>query len=211
MSLENITIGPIGTCPKCGAGILSCACGAPKKPKLFDFNTLTLPDQNIVAHYLGPMWRMRAPNVVIDSQEKGVYIYRWHIHPRTEAPGQYLHIQTSSDPERPLHDHPWDNMSCILSGGYDEIVQMQPPLGDVEIKQVRAGDTVFRRAEFAHRLILPDGIPYTISLFTMGMRRRMWGFWIDGTWFEYEKCVIHDPVNNHAYFKYPLGTEEAAA
>ncbi len=204
---DQLVLPTMSKCPKCGYGILSCTCpvmfrGREVK-KWFDFNMLTVADQDIAAHYLGPAWRVRPPDVVIDSHHSGPYLYRWHIHPRCEAPGQYLHIQVSSDPERPLHDHPWDNMSCILSGGYDEVVQMEPPFGDVTIRPARVGTTVFRRAEFAHRLVLPEGIPYTMSLFTMGQRRRMWGFWIDGTWYEYEKCVVTDAVTGAKYFKDP--------
>jgi len=202
-------------CTKCGHQTLACRCPGPdlsshrRKLKHFDFNRLTVGDRAIVARYLGPVWFQRAPDVVIDSDHNGPYLWRWHIQPRTDQPGQYLHIQTSSDPERPLHDHPCDNMSCILSGGYDEIVQMEPPFGEVRVQPARVGTTVFRRAEFAHRLVLPEEIPYTISLFTMGQRRRLWGFWIDGTWYEFEKCTRRDPQSQQVFFKDPTTTEAA--
>lgn len=215
MTERLITIGAIASCPWCGLSPMICAC-KPLQPgqvrhKSFEWGRMTHKDQSLMARYLGPGWRMRPPDLIINSHHAGEYLWRWHIHTRADLPGQYLHIQTSSDPERPLHDHPWDNMSCILSGGYDEVSQMQPPHGDVQVREVRAGDTVFRRAEFAHRLILPESIPYTISLFTMGRRRREWGFWIDGTWHKYTDCLTYDASTQQTFFKYPPGTEAPAA
>jgi hypothetical protein len=63
---------------------------------------------------------LRYPDLVIAPDGKP-YLYRWHVFPQNAAAGVYFHIQVQSDPERPLHDHPWDNTSVILSGGYDEL------------------------------------------------------------------------------------------
>jgi len=164
---------------------------------------MTPYDQRLVLHRLGSF---RAPDLVIDNDHGGdPYLYRWHIMPRNDMGGVYLHIQTASDPERPLHDHPWDNMSVILAGGYDEIAQPAPPYGDVTIRQLRPGSCMMRSAEVAHRLILPEGIKYSISQFTMGARRREWGFWIDGKWYPYQECTR--TANFRTVFRYPPGTE----
>jgi hypothetical protein len=127
------------------------------------------------------------------------YLYRWHVIPRNDTGNVYFHIQVRSDPERPLHDHPWDNTSVILAGGYDE-EYCSPDLfyRAPRVRQLRTGDMVFRRAEEAHRLILPPEIPYTMTLFTTGPKRRIWGFhypdgWVPNT----AVCVEEGNVSYH--------------
>lgn len=147
------------------------------------------------------------PDLVIAPDGREPYLYRWHVIPRNKEANVYLHLQVQSDPERPLHDHPWDNQSVILSGGYNELVQSDPPFSPEWIRVARKGMTVARKAEEAHRLILPEGVPYTLTLFTTGPVRRLWGFWIPNhggkaVWFSHEEClhleggksVFRDPV-----------------
>jgi hypothetical protein len=121
--------------------------------------------------------------------ENGVpYLHRWHLIPRMKVGNLYLHIQVGSDPQRPLHDHPWDNMTNILRGGYDEIWEPLPWLHvgygtpRATTRQLRQGDVVFRKAGEAHRLLLPEGTPYTMTLFFTGPVVREWGFWFKDGW-----------------------------
>ena len=115
------------------------------------------------------------------------YIYRWYVVPRRLVGANiYLHLQVADDPERPMHDHPWDNQSVILAGGYVEDYWKYPPAtGTKGQRIVKAGDVVHRKADEAHRLkLLTDaaGLPdpgYTISLFSTGPVVREWGFWTD--------------------------------
>lgn len=121
------------------------------------------------------------------------YLYRWHIIPYSrEHGGCFLHLQVKSDPERPLHDHPWDNQSVILVGGYDEVMHCRlsgrPGYSRYTMYR-RVGDVVQRKAEDAHRLILPPDVPYTITLFSMGPKRRSWGFWYPDGWHDNEQHV----------------------
>lgn len=125
--------------------------------------------------------RLYEPDVVI-APDGEPYLYRWHVIPRNDFGNVYLHVQVASDPERPLHDHPWDNQSVILSGGYDEIVWSRPPHGSTWLRHTQKGDVIQRRAHEAHRLILPRSIPYTMTLFTTGPVLGKWGFWCDGGW-----------------------------
>lgn len=122
------------------------------------------------------------------------YLYRWHIIPRNEKANVYLHIQVASDPERPLHDHPWENTSVILSGGYDEVWDPTPwdRLNDNrDVRKLRAGDVVHRKATEAHRLILPPEIPYTMTIFSTGPVLRPWGFWFPDGWRD-SRTVLHN-------------------
>lgn len=141
---------------------------------------LTRDDRAIARHMMmDEMWRL--PDLVI-APDGEAYIYRWHL-VKTPQACCYFHIQVASDPERPLHDHPWDNTSVILAGGYDEII-WEP--GCQEITWYRKpGDVIHRKATDAHRLILPAGVPYTMSLFSTGPKVREWGFWYPDGWRPY--------------------------
>ncbi len=149
---------------------------------------------------------VREPDLTIAPDGGGAYLHRWHIVPRNPHANVYLHLQVQSDPERPLHDHPWDNQSVILAGGYDEVIEDHPPSGPRRIRKVRAGQVWTRRAEAAHRLILPEGIPYTLTLFSTGSSIRDWGFWIENhsstpKWFSHTECLTH--VDGRSVFHYP--------
>lgn len=153
----------------------------------FDPTRLSPEDRELASSILHGKGNFSAPDLVIAPNRKP-YLYRWHIvHKQTKA-NVYLHIQVASDPERPLHDHPWDNTSVILSGGYDEMWSPQPwldehhPSREPYVRQLRARDMIHRRASEAHRLILPSHLGYTMSLFSTGPRIREWGFWFPDRW-----------------------------
>lgn len=138
---------------------------------------------DIIQSFIGDIYRK--PDLVI-APNGTPYLYRWHLLPRNDLANAYLHLQVADDPERPLHDHPYDNQSVILAGGYEEVFDRTPTRGWgdrlAKVRQVRAGATVHRKAEEAHRLRLLPGEPYAITLFTTGPRRREWGFWLEGGW-----------------------------
>lgn len=140
------------------------------------------------------------------------YLYRWHVVPRNEEANVYFHIQVLDDPERPLHDHPWDNTSYILSGGYDELIFYPefwkghggcgPDRPSLELR--RAPEVIHRKAETAHRLLLAPGQDYTMTLFTTGPKRRAWGFWTeDGRWLD-QKTVIENRPDGTSVYSGPL-------
>lgn len=162
------------------------------------FHLLSEDDFSKAVSIVGGWDRLAHPDVVI-APDGEPYIYRWHVIPRNAAGANvYFHIQVASDPERPLHDHPWDNVSHILAGGYDEVYQGEPPWSHARTIERRVGDVILRKAEVAHRLILPEDVPYTMTLFTTGPVRRAWGFWINNhrgipTWVEHEKCIVLQP------------------
>ena len=130
---------------------------------------------------------------LVIAPEGEPYLYRWHLVPRNDFANVYLHLQVLSDPMRPLHDHPWDNQSVILSGGYDEIYDPAPFRDWEDVgpwkRSFRKGDVVTRSAETAHRLILPPDIPYALTMFTTGPKRREWGFWYPDGWHHNKRHV----------------------
>lgn len=110
-----------------------------------------------------------------------LYMRRWRLGPDW-LPGLRVHHIALSDQDRELHDHPFDFVSFIVSGGYIE----HTPQGRFVRKP---GDFVVRRAEDTHRIELrkqalryEDGkcvekieVPaWTIVL--RGPYRRDWGF-----------------------------------
>jgi hypothetical protein len=148
---------------------------------------LSANDWDLLGNIIGNP--LRYPDLVI-APDGVPYLYRWHVFPQNPAAGVYFHIQVQSDPERPLHDHPWDNTSVILSGGYNELWCSDPEIAqhgelrqqDYPMRSLHAGETVFRKAEEAHRLILPPEFTHTMTLFTCGAKRREWGFWYPDGW-----------------------------
>lgn len=84
-----------------------------------------------------------------------------------------VHHILRADKDRHKHDHPADNRSIVLKKEYDE--------EDVfdNVKTVKAGQTVLRRAETFHRIVwVPDGGVWTIWF--MAEKRNDWGFLVDG-------------------------------
>lgn len=180
------------------------------------FEFLKLEDRILLRTLAGPApgirdagRSIRKPDLII-APDGTPYIYRWHLIPRNEVGANvYLHLQVADDPERPLHDHPWDNQSVILAGGYLEIYAHCYEGNDARwanqhVRQCRSGRVIQRRAEEAHRLFLLDDCPYTISLFTTGPVVRDWGFWFDHPqrWISHGE-VITETADGRSIFKEP--------
>ncbi len=115
----------------------------------------------------------REPDFVIGGAERP-YMLRWFLIPRNEVFNLYYHRILRDDDDRALHDHPWPSFSVMILGQLREIT----PEGS---RVIRAGDTVFRGAEFAHRLELIDGQPAE-TLFITGPKVRDWGFHCPKGW-----------------------------
>lgn len=96
------------------------------------------------------------------------YLRRWWVVPRNPLCNVYLHEINKSDDDRAFHDHPWDNRTLILHGGYIE----HTPAGSIVRK---AGDVIDRTAESLHRLEVIPG-QRAITLFMTGPAVREWGF-----------------------------------
>lgn len=119
----------------------------------------------------------RSPDFVIGDD----YLRRWWIIPRSEGTNVYLHEILHSDDDRALHDHPWDNTSFLLEGGYIEHT--------AEGSFVRqAGSIVSRKATDAHRLEVSEG-GRAISLFITGPKLREWGFHCPRGWRHWTEFV----------------------
>lgn len=168
----------------------------------FDWNCLTIDDRYLAAEILGSPDVMRQPDLCI-APDGYPYLWRWWVIPKNRFANIYLHVQVADDPERPLHDHPWHNQSVILSGGYVEKIQAYPPAGPCFTHMRSRGETIHRKAHEAHRLFLPERIPYTMTLFTTGPKCHDWGFWHDNIFTPHKECV-EDLPDGRSLFKEEL-------
>lgn len=166
----------------------------------FDPSILTPEDRELAEGYLKAPhgitpYRLFDPDETIQTAGRD-YLHRWYITPKDAHGLTYFHIQVADDDDRGLHDHPWDNMSVILAGGYEETLNKVPGIfgpqassEDFSETFIREpGDVIFRQAHWAHRLALPAGVPYTMTLFSTGPRNREWGFWINGRWVDWQEA-----------------------
>jgi len=131
----------------------------------------------------------RPPDFVIGGAENP-YLLRWHIVPREKDTIKvYLHNQLRDDDDRAMHDHPSDNVSMIIKGGYRELT----PMGEY----LRGpGDIITRRGPELHRLVLHrrgDRPVPSWSLFIMGATYREWGFQCGDRWVHWKEFC--DPGN----------------
>jgi hypothetical protein len=155
----------------------------------FDWNMLSNNDQHMAMQFLRGF---REPDLII-APDGNPYLYRWHITNHEEKSAKvFLHVQVSDDPERPLHDHPWDNVTVMLAGVYHEIMSMSegPPSPGSTTTFIRAkGDVIHRKACWPHRLLLPNGWKYAMTLFTVGPKIRGWGFWLENGWVPFNEVI----------------------
>lgn len=115
-------------------------------------------------------------------------LQRWFVVPRNPFNNVYLHRFLRSDDDRALHDHPWDNRSWVLSGGYREHLQD----GSVVLRS--EGDVIDRRAIEAHRVELID-VP-AVTLFFTGPVIRNWGFYCPKGWVVWRDFVAIEEGGN---------------
>jgi hypothetical protein len=73
-----------------------------------------------------------------------------------------------------MHDHPWNFISIILKGGYYEETKTYK-------KWFSVGSILKRKAEFYHKVILPEG-KTCLSLVFAGPKKREWGFDCSNKW-----------------------------
>ncbi len=158
-------------------------------------------DWEIFTTFLGGA---RKPDKTI-SPDGDPYLYRWHVTPEHGPANVYLHVQVASDPRIEKHDHPWDNTTVMLAGTYEEELDQDPegrhpysPNGFFGGRYKRkAGDMIFRKAEWSHRLILTS--PYAMTLFTTGPKIRDWGYWFPDGWHHNKRHNVL--VNGVAIFR----------
>lgn len=155
------------------------------------------------------MWSFsRAPDLRLGPATKP-YLRRWHLL-KTKWFSIYLHNISASDPGDHIHDHPADNLTIVLRGGYVEWRVWGINPHPVEIKRADGGSTAeiavdafhavksfvtgvhFRRAEEMHHITAVR--PNTWTLWVRFKDRREWGFWLaEGFFIPWRDYVSADP------------------
>lgn len=105
------------------------------------------------------------------------YLNRGYIF-RSKYFGLFIHQFLASDPDHP-HDHPWANLSFILSGGYHEfnVDETSKWRGRWHLK--------FRQAQLFHRISIgPHSSGSSWTLFAHLKRTRKWGFLTNEGWMD---------------------------
>jgi len=154
-------------------------------------------------------WRFsRAPDFVIgtgaspkgNAEADRPYLRRWWLLPRNRLFNIYLHHFLRSDDDRALHDHPWPNVSILLTGSYVEVLPATParPNGALLTTRLRQRFAVVARGpRAAHRVsLLRDEMGRerpVWTLFITGPKVRDWGFWCPRGWVPWQRFT--DPAN----------------
>lgn len=127
------------------------------------------PDVLIGVNYLARWWLIKN----VRDQDTGDQFSLKKYHRTSKWFNSYLHCVRSNDDDRALHDHPWLNISIIISGTYREVLADRTRLR-------KPGDIVFRFGSTAHRLEVVEGPVW--SLFITGPKYREWGFRCPNGW-----------------------------
>lgn len=136
----------------------------------------------------------REPDFIIEDSED-VYLRRWWIIPRNKLFNIYLHHFWKSDDDRALHDHPWANISILLSGSYLEhlpngVVKLRKPWRPWSFWRIP-----MRFPTSSHRVALIDG-KRVWTLFLTGPKVRTWGFHCPRGWIPWTEFVDQRPGGN---------------
>ena len=115
---------------------------------------------------------------VIPRGDKQPYLERKFLF-RSRFLTVYLHRFVAPDVGVDPHDHPWPFLSVVLSGAYSELVYDHLNLRAAPRNvHRRAGDVIYRPAEWTHRIVDITAPGDTITLVICGPRRYHWGFWV---------------------------------
>jgi len=114
------------------------------------------------------------------------YMLRWWVIPRNPIFNIYLHKILHDDDDSALHDHPWASLSFMVEG---ELVEHYKAIdSDCARKRIlKAGQWVYRKAKFAHRLQLKSD--QCVTVFITGPKIRDWGFHCPKGWVPWRDFV----------------------
>lgn len=129
----------------------------------------------------------RGPDFVIGTAGDP-YMLRWWWLPRNRFFNVYVHCVLKDDDDRALHDHPWASLSLMVENGLMEVYLDRS--GQTRVRWIEAGQWVFRRARFAHRLVV-RGAP-AVTIFIAGPTVRRWGFHCPKGWVHWKDFVATD-------------------
>lgn len=149
-----------------------------------------------IANWLVKRSRRREPDFVIHRDGEPCLL-RWRILPSNWLGNIYVHRIVGPDPDTVLHDHPWFWASYIVKGMYAEITDRPQRLDSQQNTETgewitvhEAGSLRVRSPWFAHRLVPLREEVWTV--FVVGPRLRVWGFYTPGGWRPWREYVRPD-------------------
>lgn len=141
----------------------------------------------------------------VPHPDGGLYLRRFFLSPRWFPIRVFLHCFYTPDPDRHLHDHPWDFWTLPLTSYEEEL----PENADGRrFRMVSRRRLHFRSADYVHRVtgflrrplrgvrrfegpLLPVSSPVWTFVFAKKARRE-WGFWVDGRWVHWRDYLTGD-------------------
>ena len=138
------------------------------------------------------------PEVITRAWTSRPYLTRWLV---SEYRGRkvFLHHFQDSDADE-MHDHPWNFVSVILSGGYWEKTPARGPLtwngtGPTREQWYGPGRVLVRPLNWIHSVRLPHGPGGPRDCWTLlyiGPKVRPWGFWCPKAgWVPWKKHLMN--------------------
>ncbi len=112
----------------------------------------------------------------IVSRAGKVHFKRWRLL-ATPWLNIYIHGIYEKDEEAHMHDHPWNFLSIILSGGYVE--QTEQGFSDRRFLNVK-----YCKADKTHRIFSLFNNTYTLVI--TGKKFRNWGYKTERGWIDFE-------------------------
>lgn len=162
--------------------------------------TIILGASYLIYSGLFAIWEafMRYTNrkrTILDKNNNDPYLHRYYVFLKDRDEkfpcNVFVHHFVKSDDENNLHDHPWDYITCILSGGYWEHMFVDSStLGSVSGGENSGkslarfwrnpGHIQYKSKDHLHRVQLPCDSKATQSntwtLFVPLKREKSWGF-----------------------------------
>lgn len=141
----------------------------------------------LLAHRARALVARRAPDFVI-GDPADPYMQRWWWIPHNRFLNIYVHRVLRSDDDGALHDHHWASLSLMVDTGLLEVFRARD--GRQTGRIVDPGCWIYRRANFAHRLVIRNAP--AITIFITGPRIREWGFHCPNGWRHWRDFVGAD-------------------
>jgi hypothetical protein len=114
---------------------------------------------------------------IINGNHGEPYLERYHLFRLPGGGGVYIHRFIDSDPDRGLHDHPWNSaVSLILTGRYRELRLAETNHTKKVVERIlKAGRLNILNGDDFHRIVLVDDKPVW-TLFAHTSKIKDWGF-----------------------------------
>ena len=123
----------------------------------------------------------------IPHPDGGPYLRRYYLTPKWfPFRNVFLHQLFTPDPDRALHDHPWDFWTFPLSGYIER--RRWDDLDEIDIGSTLSNQWHYRAAEYTHRIIHLERTP-TWTIMVTRKARREWGFWVEGRWIHWRQYL----------------------